>query len=189
MCDMCRNHCVRAEGESMYFWSQFYYQKQNLVNPPSPSASHSTSWCYSTLDLGFVLFLTTLVSSTDSTSFLKSVFVLCPLFCVSINHLSCVLFFFALPHLVSCLSSWLTVFSWLFSSFAAVFVLTVSCIFVVKLSLFFPPNLLKLLYFPFRPIRLHFWMQHLQAYIWNTPTNICSPIKNAAFWCSESLPL
>lgn len=66
------------------------------------------------------------VSSTVPTSFLKPVFVLCAFFCVSISCLVLCLIF-SLPHLVSLLSSWLAAFSWLPSSFAAVFVLTASC--------------------------------------------------------------
>lgn len=77
------------------------------------------------------------VSSTLSTSFLKSVFVLCLFFCVSVSCLLLCLIF-SLPHLVSLLSFRLTVFSWPPSSFAAVFVLTASCkVFLVQIGLFF----------------------------------------------------
>lgn len=126
------------------------------------------------------------VSSTVSTFFLKSMFVLGPFFCVCISCLVLCLIF-SLSHLVSLLPSWLTVFSWLLSSFAAVFVLTASRKVHCAARTFFP-NLLKILGFPFRPIRLCFQVQHFQVYIWNTPTNICSPIKNAAFCHSEKKP-
>lgn len=129
MCDMCGSRRRRN-----VFLRQFYYQSRILFNLPSPSASHSTSWCYSTPDLEFALFLTILVCVFYSFyTFLKSVFVLCLFFCVSISCLLLCLIF-SLPHLLSLLSFWLTVLSWPPSSFAAVFVLTASCkVFLVQL--------------------------------------------------------
>lgn len=101
MCDMCGSRRRRN-----VFLRQFYYQSRILFNLPSPSASHSTSWCYSTPDLEFALFLTILVCVFYSFyTFLKSVFVLCLFFCVSISCLLLCLIF-SLPHLFSLLSFW-----------------------------------------------------------------------------------